>query len=78
MNAKPNTPPLPKKNGLVKNLSVNGLASLISKESLILVPEGGDTVPNGNAVENPETSESVVDNNNENADQQVSTRSSVI
>ncbi|CRK92398.1 CLUMA_CG005966, isoform A [Clunio marinus] len=41
---KPDTPPSPRKNGLVKKLSANGISSLISKESLLLVPEGGDTV----------------------------------
>lgn len=42
---KPDTPPLPKKNGLVKKLSQNGIANVISKESLLLVPgEGGETI----------------------------------
>lgn len=39
------TPPMPKKNGLSKKLSVNGLVRLISKESLVLVPEGDHKEP---------------------------------
>lgn len=55
------TPPMPKKNGLTKKLSVNGLAPVISKESLILVPEGGDT-----AVDHKEQNGTTVNDNNEN------------
>lgn len=52
---KPDTPPTPKKNGLVKKLSQNGLESLISKQSLILVPERGEVITqNGIATEKAE------------------------
>lgn len=63
---KADTPPMPKKNGLTKKLSVNGLVPLISKESLVLVPEGGDT-------DHKEHSEAIVNNLNDenNTDQQV-------
>lgn len=61
------TPPMPKKNGLKKKLSVNGLNPVISKESLILVPEGGDST-----VDHKEQSEASLNNHNENnSDRQV-------
>lgn len=69
---KPDTPPLPKKNGLVKKLSM----SVISKESLLLVPEGGETVlQNGHSHEKStdqnEQAELGVNNNNEKNTNQV-------
>lgn len=75
VNYKPDTPPTPKKNGLVKKLSQNGIESLISKESLILVPEGGEpTMQNGHAqekVDHNEQTENIINSNLETADQQV-------
>jgi hypothetical protein len=66
---KPDTPPSPRKNGLVKNLSQNGFTSLISRESLILVPEGEVVVQNGH-VEKEEI-DNVFNNNSEKSDNQV-------
>lgn len=66
---KPDTPPAPRKNGLVKNLSQNGFASVISKESLILVPEGETIVQNG-YVETKEEIDNVINNNSEKSDNQ--------
>ena len=70
-NQKLDTPPTPKINGLTKKLSQNGIDSLISKESLTLVPEGGDTITqNGHANEKQEPNEAkFANNNNENSDQ---------
>ena len=67
---KPDTPPSPRKNGLVKNLSQNGFTSLISRESLILVPEGETGVQNGHA-DPKEEIDNVINNNSEKLDNQV-------
>lgn len=67
---KPDTPPSPRKNGLVKNLSQNGFASVISKESLILVPEGETTIQNGHLDPRDEI-DNLINNNNEKSDNQV-------
>lgn len=69
---KPDTPPVPKKNELVKKLS----QSVISKESLILVPEGGETVlQNGHSHERTSDHNGKTDlginNNEKNSNQQV-------
>jgi hypothetical protein len=75
---KPDTPPSPRKNGLQKKLSQNGLESLISKESLILVPEGETVTTNGYSSdrEDNENKENVDSNRknsatDENSNQQV-------
>jgi hypothetical protein len=70
---KPDTPPSPRKNGLKKKLSQNGLESLISKESLILVPEGDTVLTNGYSSdkEENENKENVDNNTDENSNQQV-------
>lgn len=71
------TPPLPKKNGLVKKLSQSGIPNVISKESLILVPEGGETILlNGHSNEkysnqNGKAEPGINNNNEQNSDQQV-------
>jgi hypothetical protein len=72
---KPDTPPSPRKNGLKKKLSQNGLESLISKESLILVPEGETVTTNGYASdrddnENKENID-ITKSSDENSNQQV-------
>jgi hypothetical protein len=68
---KPDTPPSPrKKNGLTKTLSQNGFSSVISKESLILVPEGETIIQNGH-VDTREEIDNVINNNNEKSDNQV-------
>lgn len=61
---KPETPPLPKKNGLVKKLSQNGIPNVISKESLLLVPgEGGETFQLVNGHSQEKTDQKVVTEN---------------
>lgn len=74
-NWKLDTPPSPKKNGIVKKLSQNGIAYVISKESRILYPEGGEgALTNGQSidkVDQKDQAEAVLNNNNENGEQQV-------
>lgn len=76
-NHKPDTPPSPRKNGLVKKLSQNGIESLISKESLVLVPDGGDVVmQNGHTNEPGENA--AINNNNLKVDQQVINQRNIV
>lgn len=64
---KPDTPPAPKKNGIVKKLSQNNIAYVISKESRILYPEGGEG-HSAEKVDQKEQVEAVLNNNNENGE----------